>query len=180
MRFLLPLVVMMLTACSQPQPGCTAENCRLLTQACRVEFVGGPAALAICTGFDRPPGPVDYTPYCVNACNAHPGNGQLASCIAAKADACRDAGIRTDLVIAPCLDQMGKSREKACDDRCLAEQKTCDDACSGGRPCDNCIRSGGSNCASVCTDAGYKACLDCSGQCGLQYIACSDRCPFAP
>jgi hypothetical protein len=178
---LLPLVaVLLLTGCRQPQPGCSVENCRLMIEACRVEFAGSPADLAICTGFDRPTSPVDYSSYCVDACNAHSGNGELATCVASKADACRgarDAGLTFSQVYDSCLDKTAKAPNKACEDACYAKQRTCNDPCSGGKPCDTCLRAGRSDCAMYCTDAGYKACLDCSGQCGLQFVACTDQCP---
>lgn len=183
MRLFLLLGLVLVTACPSPQPGCTAENCRLMVEACRVEFNGGPADLATCTGFDRPPGKVDFSSYCVDACNAHAGSGAVASCLASKADACRDAGsnfTQLDQLLSSCAGQGGQAPDKACDDRCVAERRTCDDACSGGRPCDSCLRAGGPDCASVCTDAGWKACLDCSGRCGVKYVACRDGCPRAP
>lgn len=175
--------VSVLAGCHVPQAGCSIENCQAMVEACRVEFQGGPAALAICTGFDRPPGPVDWSPYCVDACNAHAGNGKVAACVAGKADECRgarDAGKTLDQVIAPCLESTDKAALKSCDDTCTAERKACDDACSGGKPCDSCLRAGRSDCASLCTDAGYSACLDCSSQCGLKYVDGSDRCPREP
>lgn len=173
---------LLLAACSQSQPGCTAENCQLMVSACRVEFQGGPADLAICVGFDRPPSPPDFTRYCVDACNAQPGNGALAACIASRADACRDGGVTPELAIQPCLDQQPPTKEPdpTCADGCTAKRRTCDDACSGGKPCDSCLRAGRSDCASFCTDAGYQSCLDCSAQCGLQFIACSNACPRVP
>lgn len=173
---------LLLTACSQPQPGCTAENCKLMVSGCRVEFIGGPQDIAAC-GFDRPASPPDFTKYCVDACNAHQGNGQLATCIAGKADACRDGGFnRFAAVIQPCLDAaMGtKGPVKSCDDTCSADRRTCDDKCSGGKACDSCLRAGRNDCAMHCSDAGFVACLDCSGQCGLKYVACADHCPREP
>jgi hypothetical protein len=168
-----------LTACPQLQPGCTRENCQLMLDACRVEFIGAPADIAECTGVDRPPSPPDWAKYCVDACNAHPGNGELASCLAAKADACRDAGIDKLAVVSSCFTQTSTVPEPSCADRCTAARRTCDDACSGGKPCDQCLRMGLS-CASVCTDAGWSACLDCSSQCGIDFVHCEDACPRVP
>jgi hypothetical protein len=163
-------------ACPAPQPGCTRENCEAMIQACRVEFLGMPAEVATCTGFDRPSAPPDWAKYCVDACNASAGNGDIASCIAAKADACRDAGVDTYAIVSACFPSNKEDPEPSCADRCATERKACDTRCSGGKPCDLCLRMGGS-CASVCTDAGWSACLDCSAQCGIQFVRCQDACP---
>lgn len=179
MRFLVPAVLMLLSACTQAQAGCNVENCKALLDACRVEFQGEPHEVATCTGFDRPPSPPDWSKYCVDACNSHPGNGQLAECLAKRADVCRDAGVaKLSQAIQPCLDVQPASKgpTKACDDKCLADQVACDQKCSGGKACDTCLRMGG-QCANVCTDAGWSACLDCSAKCALTYVACSDFCP---
>jgi hypothetical protein len=145
-------------------------------EACRVEFLGMPAEVATCTGFDRPSAPPDWAKYCVDACNASAGNGDIASCIAAKADACRDAGFDTYAIVSACFPSNKEDPEPSCADRCATERKACDTRCSGGKPCDLCLRMGGS-CASVCTDAGWSACLDCSAQCGIQFVRCQDACP---
>ena len=186
MRILAWLSLALLVDCKSSQPGCTLENCRLMIDACRVEFSGGPDSIAECTGIDRPPRPIapELHQYCVDACNASAGRGELASCIASKADACRvarDAGIFTDMAYASCLNQSpGGMPVASCAETCRTEQKACDTRCSGGDACDQCLRQGGPNCASRCSDAGWKACLDCSAQCGLDSIACSDRCPHEP
>jgi hypothetical protein len=176
---------LLLVDCKVSQPGCTMENCKLMIEACRVEFSGSPAAVPECLwpGSGRPSGPIDFSRWCVDACNANKNGGTLASCIAGRADACRgarDAGMTFEQAIAPCLDSTSVSLpEKACDDKCRADQDACDTKCSGGRPCDNCLRAGMS-CGDVCSDAGWEACLDCSSRCGVDYVGCSDRCPRAP
>ena len=177
---------LVLAGCRFPQPGCTTENCQTMVEACRVEFTGGPASLAECTGFDRPGRSIapELNEYCVQSCNALPGRGEIISCIAAKADECRaaraDGGFTAvDAVVQSCFNaKPSKDPQPSCDDTCRTQQKDCDTRCSGGKPCDLCLRSGRS-CANVCTDAGWKPCLDCSSNCGLDYLACSDRCPRA-
>lgn len=175
---------LVLVDCRSSQPGCTIENCDAMISACRVEFQGLPDSIPECTGIDSPGRSIipELNEYCVEACNARPGRGALASCIASKAEACRgarDAGTTIDAVISPCFEGLPSDvPQRACDDMCRAEQKTCDTKCSGGDACDNCLRAGGGqSCASMCSSAGWKACLDCSAQCGLGYLACSDRCP---
>lgn len=175
-------ILLSTSSCSQQQAGCTAENCKLIVFACRVEFQGGPTQYAECS-FNKPTEPVDNIRYCVDACNAHLGNGNFASCLAANAETCRDGGLAgISRAIDLCSDKTGKGSQKTCDDACLAAQATCDEKCSGGRPCDRCLRSGGS-CGSVCVtyagDGGFNQCLDCSAKCGLQYVQCSDSCPRA-
>ena len=172
------LSVLLFVDCRCAQPGCTYDNCKLLIDACRVEFAGGPDQVAECTGYDRPPMPPDWAKYCVDACNAHEGNGALASCIAGKAGECIDGGFRgIDAVIKSCESMTPPpGPQKSCDDQCRATQKQCDTKCSGGDPCDQCLRAG-QNCNGLCTDAGWQACLDCSAKCGLDYVACSDHCP---
>ena len=169
-------------SCSLPQPGCTRENCKAMVEACRVEFLGAPAEIAECTGFDKPTTPVDWDKYCVDACNAHAGNGDIADCIARRADACRDAGfVNLEAAYATCLPTTSQGPEAACEAKCATDRTACDTRCSGGKPCDDCLRrGGGATCASVCTDAGYQTCLDCSGRCGVDYVHCADGCPRAP
>lgn len=186
MRLLcLPIASILLSAsgCSQQQAGCTAENCKLIVGACRVEFQGGPTQFAACY-FNKPTQPADTTKYCVDACNAHLGNGNVASCLAANADTCRDGGFAGFAkVIDLCADKTARGPETACDDKCLATQASCDAKCSGGKACDTCLRAGGS-CGDVCVkyegDGGFDQCLDCSAKCGLQYVHCADACPRIP
>jgi hypothetical protein len=163
-------------SCNTSQPGCTAENIRVMADACRVSFDG---VSPYCLATNHVEAGMDYTPWALPVCNAHAGNGALAECIAGKADACRgarDAGTTPEQVISPCLDSSAKGPEKSCDDACTATRTTCDDKCTGGKACNSCVRMGGP-CADVCPDAGFKTCADCSLQCALQYIACSDHCP---
>lgn len=176
-------LLLVLVGCRAPQPGCTIENCGAMIEACRIEFSGGPESLAECTGFDRPERSIlpEIHGYCVEACNARPGRGELASCVAGKANECNaaraDGGFTAvDAVVQSCFDQNAKGPQRSCDDTCRAQQKECDTKCSGGDACDQCLRAGRS-CAAVCTDAGWKPCLDCSAKCGLDSLACSDRCP---
>lgn len=84
----------------------------------------------------------------------------------------------SDAVVQSCVDPNPSGPEQSCDDTCRAQQKVCDTKCSGGDACDQCLRAG-RNCAGVCPDAGWKPCLDCSAKCGLDYLACGDRCPRA-
>lgn len=187
MRAWVGVAVVALAGCPSPQAGCNVENCRAMLDACRVEFSGSLSGLALVTcvsGSDRPTGPVDLSKYCVDACNARPGRGELASCIAGRADACRaarDAGLASEPAFDSCLTASPEIRPpvKSCDNTCLADRDACDTKCGGGRACDNCLRAGGS-CASVCTSTNYAACLDCGAKCSLDYLACNDRCPREP
>jgi hypothetical protein len=177
MRLLLVALAGLLTVnCSTSQPGCSLENCRVMADACRVEFSG---VTSYCyTNNTVPPG-TDFAQWCVQACNARPANGQLAQCVADHAGACRaalDGGQQPEQVISSCLDTTAKGPQKACDDQCMTTRLACDVACSGGRPCDNCRRAG-QDCTGLCPDAGFSTCADCSIQCALRYFDCSDACP---
>jgi hypothetical protein len=159
-------------SCSKQQPGCIEENCKLLREACRVTIPGTPTAP--CFNVEMPPADFDYDSYCVTACNAQRNGGALAQCIANLAETCRDAGPQlVPVVLAACVD--GGS-EPSCETDCFNAQRTCDDACSGGRACDTCRRQGNTECPA-CPDSGFKVCEDCSAQCGLTYIACTQHCP---
>lgn len=166
-------------ATCQLQAGCTAENCRVMSEACRVDFQGAPSGLvtATCLGPNRPVMPIDYSKYCVDACNARPGRGAAASCFARNADRCRNGA--AGQVIAECTPVETGEPEASCAAQCNAEQTDCDTICSGGRACDTCLRMGGA-CAAVCTSTSRQVCLDCGSSCGLSWLACVNRCPRAP
>ncbi len=179
-RFLIVAAACALSACNS-QLGCTKENCQAAMQGCRVELGGGPSSLAVvtCTAYDKPAAPVDWAKYCVDSC-LNQGSGQVISCIAAKADTCRDGGFAAiSKVIDDCVDKTAKYAEKSCDEKCAATRTECDTKCGITRACDTCLRAGGM-CQSQCPDAGHLTCLDCSATCGNAYTTCADACPREP
>lgn len=176
-RLLIAGAALALAGC-QSQGGCSYENCKAAIESCRVELGGGPTSLAVVTCYE-PGFKPDWAKYCADACNNRPGNGALLSCIASKADACRDGGINNIFkVIDPCLDKNEKGPEKSCEQKCATARDDCDRKCGITRECEQCQRAG-MNCTGVCPDAG-TACLDCSVPCGNGYVFCTDSCPRAP
>jgi len=168
-------LVVVLSACPGGQPGCTPENCKSMVQDCLSSFDD---YSLLC--FTNPANvtTLDDSPYCVESCNAAPGRGELAQCIAdhsAQCVAARDAGAGFDVSGVCPWTQANPQRN--CDDTCKAQLATCDDACTGGTACRDCRFDGGSDCSGLCPSATTKDCADCSAKCHLAYDKCSVGCP---
>ena len=160
-----------LDAVSDRSAGCTADNCRRMVSACRVELIGGPSAA--CWSVTPVPDGFDWSSYCVDSC-VQQGAGPLVQCLADGAERCRDAG--NEAVVADCAGtgSGGFDFGTACEMQCASQQKQCDVACVGGQRCADCWRTGDS-CAG-CADAGFAVCTDCSAGCGRDYVDCARRC----
>jgi hypothetical protein len=179
MRALFPLFLVV--ACSSPggqqhpppQPGCTADNCNAIS-ACKIELPAAPTSMCLTT-FGPAPAGFDPNSYCIDACSAQAGGGQVAACIAAHASQCADGGSYAVLQLCSSLDG-GMPLSNKCTSDCSSNRQICDYQCTGGSQCYTCRGTGAPHCPTCPPDAGLKECDDCSAQCGLTYLSCLKTC----
>lgn len=151
-----------LSAC-HGQP-CESADVQRVSEVCRLEVSGTPNFLHCRNAGLSAPGNFDWWRYATEACNAQ-GSGRLISCIAARADECRDdAGVH-DYALA------GKVLTS-----CSPPGSTSAPGTAASLPCAGDCRTQLDTCLNACPTSDWGTCTECVAPCEIAYGQCFDRC----
>lgn len=134
---------------------CSTENCNVLHDLCRVRFVGeADDAACFAKGVTYAAG-WSKAENCVDVCNAE-HQGVFLECVGSK-KAELDGASEYDRyrIWQQCVTATDPSLNPDCEKDCDAARATCEKSCPA-------------------TD--WNACMTCSAKCGLDWVACEDRC----